>query len=120
MTLIKHELRQGRMALLIWTASIAFLLAVCVFLFPEMKGEMADLGDMFGSMGAFTDAFGMDQLNFGTLVGFYAIECGNVLGLGGAFYAAICAAGILSKEEKEKTAEFLFTHPVARRTVLTQ
>ena len=120
MTLIKHELRQGRMALLIWTASIAFLLAVCVFLFPEMKGEMADLGDMFGSMGAFTDAFGMDQLNFGTLVGFYAIECGNVLGLGGAFYAAICAAGILSKEEKDKTAEFLFTHPVARRTVLTQ
>ncbi len=120
MTLVKHELRQGRTALLIWTAAIGFLLMVCVFLFPEMKGEMENIGDMFGSMGAFSDAFGMDQLNFGTLVGFYAIECGNVLGLGGAFYAAICAAGILSKEEKDKTAEFLLTHPISRRAVLTQ
>ena len=120
MTLVKHELRQGRTALWIWTASIGFLLMVCVFLFPEMKGEMENIGDMFGSMGAFTDAFGMDRLNFGTLVGFYAIECGNVLGLGGAFYAAICAAGILSKEEKDKTAEFLLTHPVSRTAVLTQ
>ena len=81
---------------------------------------MENLGDVFGSMGSFSDAFGMDQLNFGTLVGFYAIECGNVLGLGGAFYAAICAAGILSKEEKDGTAEFLLTHPISRRTVLMQ
>lgn len=120
MTLVKHELRQGRTALLIWTVAIGFLLTVCVFLFPEMKGEMENIGDMFGSMGAFSDAFGMDQLNFGTLVGFYAIECGNVLGLGGAFYAAICAAGILSKEEKDKTAEFLLSHPVSRTSILTQ
>ncbi len=120
MTLLKHELRQGRTALSIWTAAIGFLLTVCVFIFPEMKGEMENLGDVFGSMGSFSDAFGMDQLNFGTLVGFYAIECGNVLGLGGAFYAAICAAGILSKEEKDGTAEFLLTHPISRRTVLIQ
>ena len=120
MTLLKHELRQGRTALSIWTAAIGFLLTVCVFIFPEMKGEMENLGDVFGSMGSFSDAFGMDQLNFGTLVGFYAIEWGNVLGLGGAFYAAICAAGILSKEEKDGTAEFLLTHPISRRTVLMQ
>lgn len=120
MTLLKHELRQSRTALSIWTVAIGFLLTVCVFIFPEMKGEMENLGDVFGSMGSFSDAFGMDQLNFGTLVGFYAIECGNVLGLGGAFYAAICAAGILSKEEKDGTAEFLLTHPISRRTVLMQ
>ena len=70
MTLLKHELRQGRTALSIWTATIGFLLTVCVFIFPEMKGEMENLGDVLGSMGSFSDAFGMDQLNFGTLVGF--------------------------------------------------
>ena len=37
MIIVKHELRQGRMAFLIWTVVIAFLLAVCVFLYPEMK-----------------------------------------------------------------------------------
>lgn len=104
MTIVKHELKQGKNSFLIWTAAIAMLLAVCVFLFPEMKGEMDGISDVFASMGSFTAAFGMDRLNFGTLVGFYAIECGNVLGLGGAFYAALCAVGILSKEEKERTA----------------
>ena len=120
MTLIRHELRQGRISFIIWTASIGFLLAVCVFLFPEMKGQMEDMGDMFSSMGSFSDAFGMDRLNFGTLLGFYAIECGNVLGLGGAFFAALCGAGILSKEEKDRTAEFLLTHPVSRARIVTE
>lgn len=120
MTLIKHELRQGRISFLIWTASVGFLLAVCVFLFPEMEGQMEDVGDVFSSMGSFSDAFGMDRLNFGTLLGFYAIECGNVLGLGGAFFAALCGAGILSKEEKDRTAEFLLTHPVSRARIVTE
>lgn len=120
MTLVKHELRQGKTPLLIWTAAIGFLLAICIFLFPEMKGQMDSVSDMFSSMGSFTEAFGMDRLNFGTLIGFYAVECGNILGLGGAFYAALCAAGILSKEEKDKTAEFLLTHPVSRKRIMTE
>lgn len=120
MTLVKHELRQGKASLLIWTGAIGFLLAVCVFLFPEIKGQMGDVSDVFASMGSFTAAFGMDRLNFGSLIGFYAIECGNVLGLGGAFFAALCAVGILSKEEKERTAEFLLTHPVSRIRVITE
>lgn len=120
MTIVKHELRQGKISFLIWTAAISFLLAVCVFLFPEMKEEMNDVGDIFSSMGSFTAAFGMDRLNFGTLTGFYAIECGNVLGLGGAFYAALCAVGMLSKEEKDRTAEFLLTHPVSRVRIIAE
>ncbi|MGM9664351.1 MAG: ABC transporter permease subunit, partial [Eubacteriales bacterium] len=90
------------------------------FLFPEMKGQMDGINDIFASMGSFTEAFGMDRLNFGTLIGFYAVECGNILGLGGAFYAAICAVGILSKEEKDRTAEFLLTHPVSRIRIITE
>lgn len=120
MTLVKHELRQGKTSFLIWMISIVFLLATCIFLFPEMKGQMEGVNAMFASMGSFTEAFGMDRLNFGTLIGFYAVECGNILGLGGAFYASLCAVGILSKEEKDKTAEFLLTHPVSRKRILTE
>ena len=119
MTLIRHELKRGRTSFLIWTTAIAFLLATCVFLFPEMKGEMEEVSEVFGSMGSFTAAFGMDQLNFGTLIGYYAIECGNVLGLGGAFFASLTAVSALAKEEKEHTAEFLMTHPVKRSKIVT-
>ena len=120
MTIVKHELRQGNISFWIWTASIGFLIAICVFLFPEMKGQMEEVNDVFASMGSFTAAFGMDRLNFGTLIGFYSIECGNILGLGGAFFAAFCAVGMLSKEEKDKTAEFLLTHPVSRVRIVTE
>ncbi len=120
MTIMRHELRQNRTAFLVWTASIACLMAVCVFLFPEMKSEMGAVGNLFASMGSFTAAFGMDRLNFGTLIGFYAIECGNVIGLGGAFFASLMGCSILCKEEKDRTAEFLFTHPISRRRVLTE
>ncbi len=120
MTLVRHELKQGKVSFMIWTTAIGILLAICIFLFPEMKGQMDSVSNMFSSMGSFTKAFGMDQLNFGTLIGFYSVECGNVLGLGGAFYAALCAVGILSKEEKDKTAEFLLTHPVSRKKIITE
>ncbi len=120
MTLIKHELKQGRTALVIWTASIAFLMVICILMFPEMKGEMDGVSDMFASMGSFTEAFGMDRINFGTLLGFYAVECGNILGLGGAFFASLIAITVLAKEEKERTAEFLLTHPVSRVRIVTE
>lgn len=120
MTLMKHELRQGKISFIIWTGAIGLLLAVCIFLYPEMKGQMGNIGDMFSSMGAFTAAFGMDRLNFGTLIGFYAVECGNILGLGGAFFASLCAVSILSREENGRTAEFLLTHPVSRMRIITE
>lgn len=120
MTITRHELRQGRNAFLIWTFFIAFLLAICIIIFPEMKGEMAGVSKIFSAMGAFTAAFGMDRLDFGSLIGYYSIECGNVLGICGALYAALCAVDILSKEERGKTAEFLLTHPVSRARILTE
>ena len=120
MTLIKHELKKGYKSLAIWTLTIGFFVVICVLMFPEMKGEMEDVSEMFSSMGAFTQAFGMDKLNFGTLMGFYAIECGNILGLGGAFYAAILGITALAKEEKERTADFLLSHPISRNKIITE
>ncbi len=120
MTLMKHELKQGKLSFVIWTAAIGLLMAICVFLFPEMKGQMDGASDLFASMGSFTEVFGMDRLNFGTFIGFYAVECGNILSLGGAFFASLCAISALCKEEGNKTAEFLLTHPVKRSRIITE
>ena len=62
----------------------------------------------------------MDRINFGEFLGFFGVECGNVLGLGGAFFAALLGISALAKEEKEHTAEFLLTHPVSRTRVITE
>lgn len=120
MTILKHELKQGRTALILWTAIIAFMLGVCVLIYPEMKGQMEGISDMFADMGSFSAAFGMDELNFGEFKGYFGVECGNVLGLGGAFFAALLGISALAKEEKEQTAEFLLTHPIGRGSIVLQ
>lgn len=120
MTVFLHELRQNRVALIIWSCAISFMLGVCVIIYPEMSTQMGDISAMFADMGAFSDAFGMDQLNFGEFMGYFGIECGNVLGLGGALFAAIVGASALAKEERGHTAEFLLTHPISRRRIISE
>lgn len=120
MTIFFHELKRGKISLLIWSLAIAFMLGVCVLIYPEMKTQMGDISAMFADMGSFSAAFGMDKINFGSFIGYFGVECGNVLGLGGAFFASILGISALAKEEKEHTAEFLLTHPVARERVVTE
>ncbi|MGN0348009.1 MAG: ABC transporter permease subunit [Roseburia sp.] len=120
MTVYIKELKQAAKSWCIWTAAISFMLLICIFLFPQMKSEMSSVSDVFSNMGSFTVAFGMDKLSFGELMGFYGIECGNILGIGGGFFAALAGTNVLAIEEKEHTAEFLLTHPVSRTLVLTE
>lgn len=120
MSIFIKEMKISLKSLCIWTASIGFMLIVCIFMFPQMKNEMNNITDMFSNMGGFTQAFGMDRLNFGELMGFYGVECGNMLGIGGGFFAAFIGITILSKEEKNHTAEFLLTHPVTRASIALQ
>lgn len=120
MTVFSLELKRGRLALIIWTAAIAAMLAISILIYPEMKAQMDALGEMFSDMGSFSEAFGMDMVNFGEFKGYFATECGNVLGLGGALYAAILGIAVLSKEQKDRTADFLLTHPISRRRVCAE
>lgn len=120
MTIFKHELRQGRISLLIWASAISFMVAICILVFPDMSAQMGGVLNLFANMGSFTKAFGLDVLNFGEFMGFFGIECGNILGLGGAFFAALLGITALAKEEGEHTADFLLTHPIARWRVVAE
>jgi ABC-2 type transport system permease protein len=120
MKVLKREILSQKTSVLIWGLVIGLLTATAMLIYPQMKSQMDQVGEMMASMGSFTKAFGMDQLNFGTLTGYYAIECGNILGIGGAFFAAIVGIGALMKEERDRTAEFLLTHPVSRTRVITE
>ena len=120
MILFRHELRRNRVQLTLWAGSIALMLLVCMLIFPEMKSQFDMVNSLFKNLGAFSAAFGMDRINFATAMGFYGIECGNILGLCGGIYAALLGASALSKEEQGHTAEFLFTHPVRRVQIVAE
>ena len=120
MTVFFHELKRNRIALIVWTAAISFMLGICVLIYPEMSSQMGEISEMFADMGSFSAAFGMDQINFGEFKGYFRVECGNVLGLGGAFFAAIIGISALAKEERDRTAEYLLTHPISRKRIITE
>ena len=120
MTLFIHELKRDRVKLIVWTAVIASMLLISIVIYPQMTSQMDQMGDVFSQMGGFSEAFNMDKVNFGEFSGYFAVECGNVLGLGGAFFASLLGIAALAKEERERTAEFLLTHPVSRTYVVGQ
>ena len=117
MILFKKELRTGLVGFLVWCAVIGGLMAVCMGIYPSFADSMGDVSALFAGLGDFSAAFGLDKLQYGSMLGFYGVECGNILGLGGAFYAALTAMGLLAGEEGGHTAEFLLTHPVSRLRV---
>lgn len=120
MSIFRHEMRRGRISLIIWTAVISSMLALSVLIYPLMKAEMENMSEMLAGMGALSEAFSMDQLNFAEFSGYFALECGELLGLGGALFAAILSIPMLSKEQKDGTADFLLTHPISRQRVMLE
>ncbi len=113
-TIYKHEIKEYRKSLLIWALCVGGMGAMCILLFSGMQESMENMAENFASMGAFSDAFGMSQLSIATLKGFYATEIGTIHALGGAMFAAVVSANMLSKEEDGHTSEFLFSLPIAR------
>lgn len=120
MTLFRHELRQGRKQFLGWSIVLVILLSQCVIIYPEFQKQSHLAEEMFSKLGAFASAFGLDRLNLGNFVHFYALECGNILGIGGAMFAALLGIMALAKEEKDHTSEFLMSHPLTRTRVVTE
>ncbi len=118
-TLLKHELKQNMMSLLIWSLAVGGIGFMCICLFESMTADMASLSESFSNMGAFSDAFGMSTLGIGTIAGYFATEVGAVHSLGSSMYAAITTTTILSKEEDGHTGEFLYALPISRAKAVT-
>ena len=118
MTLLLHELRRGRTSLIVWSLSISLMIFICMLMFPEMKMQVDEMDKMFSSLGSFTAAFGLNKISLGDPMGFYGIEGGNILAIGGGFFAALLGIGALANEEKNRTAEFLLTHPISRTQIV--
>lgn len=119
MTIIKHELKINFRNLMIWALSVGCLGFVCILLYASMQDSIGEMAETMASMGAFSEAFGMDSLSIATLKGYFATEIGTIHGLGSGMFAAILAAVMLSKEEDGHTGEFLYTLPVSRVEVIT-
>ncbi len=114
MILLKHEWRMNWKSLLIWVVCVGISCGACILLFESVAEGMADMAKTFAGLGGFAAAFGMDKVSIATISGFYAAEISIIFSVGGAMFAAMTGALLLSKEEEGHTAEFLHTLPIGR------
>lgn len=115
-----HELQQNYRLLLIWSAVIAGMNMIIMLIFPQLADQAQEMEAVYANLGAFSDAFGMDRLSFVTPMGFYGVEGGAMISIGGGMLAGLLGSSILSKEEGRHTAEFLFTMPLRREEIALQ
>lgn len=118
MNIILYEMRAYRRSTLIWTVALVVLVVLFMSLYPSISKDIADFKKLLaGFPVGVRQAFGIQIDTIGTIVGFYAYIF-LYISLCGAIQAMNLGLSIISKETREKTADFLFTKPVTRKKVL--
>ncbi len=118
MNIYLRELKANLKSLLVWTGIIALLLLIAVAKYSAYADnpEMLQLLDTMPQ--GLLDALNMKTFNLTTLTGFFGVMF-VYFALMGAIAASMWGSDILSKEERDKTVEFLLVLPVSRVRVLT-
>ena len=117
--LLLKELKRNKTILFIWMGVIAFFTIFVMSFYPsiaKMGDQLKALIDSFPP--GMTKAFGMDMASWTDILSYYSTYYGMHIMIFMTIFSATLAAGILSKEEREGTADFLLTRPISRIEVV--
>jgi len=119
MNLFLQEWRSLCRSTLTWSLSLAATALLLLALYPSFAQDAADFRSMLDSYpAAVQKAFGITMDTMATLNGYYSFVLMYV-SLAGAIQAMNLGLGQLSKETREKTADFLLSKPVSRTRIVT-
>ncbi len=118
MILFLRELKRNRKTFIIWTSLILLYNILVISFFPvltESKAMNSLMKDMKGTL----DFFGMGFMDFSNVLSLFGAYSFVYLSMMGGVYAMILGSGILSREEGEKTIEFLMSKPIKRSSIVS-
>ena len=118
MHIFRHELKANFKSLLIWGFIIILLIIIAMAKFSAYEGNPELLAVVNSMPPAVLDAFNFRAFNLTTLTGFFGVMF-TYFALLGAIAAAMWGSDIISKEERDKTVEFVLTLPLSRSQVVT-
>lgn len=118
MNIFLRELKANRKALIIWSVCMFLLIlsGMAKYTAYSSGGTMSEVFDkMPYSMRAM---LGIGSFDVTTMSGFFAFLF-PYIELTAAIHAVLLGSGIIAKEERDKTTEFLMVKPVSRTTIVT-
>ena len=119
MNIFLHELKAYRKSTIIWTCSLISLIVLLLGIYPSFAKEAEAFKKVLeGFPEPVRKALGLSVDNMASILGFYAYTF-LYLTLCGAIQAMNLGTSIISKEVREKTADFLLTKPVTRTKIMT-
>lgn len=119
MNIFIHEMKSNWKSTMIWTISLMGIVVLFMSFFPTISKDIDQFVTLLeGFPEPVRQAFGIQLEGIGSILGFYAYIFMYIT-LCGAIQAMNLGISIVSKEVRDKTADFLLTKPVSRIKVLT-
>lgn len=119
MNMFFQELKALRKSAIIWACSLIALSAMFLFIYPSMVSDAAEFKKLLsGYPEPIRAALGINLDYITSLLGFYSMVF-SFITLSGAIQAMIMGVSVLSKEVRERTADFLLVKPVSRASIVT-
>jgi len=119
MNMYLHELKSLRKTTIIWTCALIALAAIYFAVYPGIVNDAADFKKLLGGYPASVRAaLGISLDNITSLLGFYSMIF-TFITLCGSIQAMNLGVSILSKETRERTADFLLVKPVSRSAIVS-
>ena len=118
MNLFLREMKSNFKSLIIWSVCFAFLIVVGMIKFTTTGTDPKLFADVINQVPRFIRAlFGFGNFDVSTLIGFYGIVNFYIILLA-AVHSSFVASHTISKEEQEKTTEFLNVKPISRAKII--
>ncbi len=119
MNIVLRELKANLKSIVIWSLSMVFLIYAGMVKYSGFESAGQGVNELIGQMpDTLKSIFGMNGLDLTSISGFYGIFYLYFMLLAGV-HAVMFGAVIISKEERDKTADFLFVKPILRRSAIT-
>jgi ABC-2 type transport system permease protein len=119
MNIFLHEFAAYKKSTIIWTVSLIAMVVLFLSIFPTFANDAKAYQKLLeGYPEPVRKAIGLELDTVFTILGFYSYSFLYIT-LCGAIQAMNLGTSIVSKEVREKTADFLLTKPVTRSKILT-
>lgn len=114
-----HELKTYRKSAIIWALSLSAIVVLFMCMFPAFTKDVETTRQTLATFPAsIRAAFDLSLQNFFNIFGFYSYILTFVV-LAGAIQAMNLGTSIISKEDANKTSDFLLSKPVTRQNIMT-
>ncbi|MDP4180418.1 MAG: ABC transporter permease subunit [Bacillota bacterium] len=119
MIIFLREMKANRKSLVIWSLSVIMMVFLGMVKFKSYQSAGQSMNNLLGDMPRSLKAIlGFSVFDVSKASGFYAMFF-LYLQLMTTIHAVLLGAGIIAKEERDKTTEFLMTKPVSRNVIIT-